>query len=81
MHVNLRAGALLARSLLAGEGVDDSSSAYAEPDADGVRPVLRTVFYASISTKGVRVGIAVQYPQIFLTSFGPLVRLAREAAL
>ena len=51
MHVNLRAGALLARDVLAAAGVDGSSSTYAEPDADGVKPVLRTVFYASISTK------------------------------
>lgn len=44
MHVSLRAGAVLARDLLAAGGVDDSSSRYAEPDADGVKPVLRTNF-------------------------------------
>lgn len=44
MHVSLRAGAVLARDLLAAVGVDGSSSRYAEPDADGVKPVLRTNF-------------------------------------
>ena len=82
MHVNLRVGALLARDLLAAAGVDGSSSTYAEPDADGVKPVLRTVCYASISTKArarsplVVAGNAVRYPQIFLTSLVALVRLA-----
>ena len=51
MHVSLRAGALLARDSLAAVGVDGSSSKYAEPDADGVKPVLRTEFHASISTR------------------------------
>lgn len=51
MHVSLRAGALLARDLLAAVGVDGSSSKYAEPDADGVRPVLRTEFHTSVSTE------------------------------
>ena len=51
MHVSLRAGALLARELLAAMGVDDSSSKYAEPDADGVKPVLRTAVHVSISTR------------------------------
>ena len=51
MHVSLRAGALLARDLLAVVGVDVSSSKYAEPDAEGVKPVLRTEFYGSVSTK------------------------------
>lgn len=44
MHVSLRAGALFAKDLLAAVGVDDSSSKYAEPDADGVKPVLMTGF-------------------------------------
>lgn len=42
MHVSLRAGALLARHVLAAVGEDESSSKYAEPEADGVKPVLRT---------------------------------------
>ena len=42
MHVSLRAGTLLASELPAAMGVGDSSSRYAEPDADGVKPVLRT---------------------------------------
>ena len=53
MHVSLRAGAILARDLLAAVGVDDSSSRYAEPDADGVKPVLRTNFtQASVQEMG-----------------------------
>ena len=51
MHVSLRAGALLASELPAAMGVDDSSSRYAEPDADGVKPVLRTEVHVSISTR------------------------------
>lgn len=53
MHVSLRAGALLARDLLAAVGVDVSSSRYAEPDADGIKPVLRTGFHLSVSTRYV----------------------------
>ena len=51
VHVSLRAGALLARDLLPAIGVDGSSSKYAEPDADGVKPVLRTKFHTSVSTE------------------------------
>ena len=51
MHASLRAGALFARVLLAAFGVDGSSSKYAEPDAEGVRPVLRTGFHASVSKR------------------------------
>lgn len=51
MHVSLRAGALIVRDLLAVVGADGSSSRYAEPEADGVKPVLRTKFHASVSTR------------------------------
>ena len=51
MHVSLRADDLFARDLLVTPSIDGSSSRYAEPDADGVRPVLRTEIYASISTR------------------------------
>ena len=51
VHVSLRAGALHVRDLLAAVGVDDSSSKYAEPEADGVKPVLRTGIQAGISTR------------------------------
>lgn len=51
MHASLRAGALSARVLLAAFGVEGSSSKYAEPDAEGVRPVLRTRFDASVSKR------------------------------
>ena len=50
MHVSLRAGALGASDLLAAVLVDGSSSRYAEPDADGVKPVLRTEMHGRIST-------------------------------
>lgn len=49
MHVSLRAAAFVVRDLLAAVGVDGSSSKYAEPDADGVKPVLRTECYANVS--------------------------------
>ena len=49
MHASLRADALFARVLLGACSVEGSSSKYAEPDAEGVRPVLRTGFDASVS--------------------------------
>ena len=49
MHASLRADALSARVLRAAFGVEGSSSKYAEPDAEGVRPVLRTEFDANVS--------------------------------
>ena len=51
MHVSLRAGAFVASDLCAAVGVDGSSSRYAEPDADGVKPVLRTECYVNVSTR------------------------------
>ncbi len=51
VHVSLRADALLARDLLAAVDMHGSSSRYADPEADGVKPVLRTEFQASVSTK------------------------------
>ena len=51
MHVSLRAGAFCVKDLLAAWRVDGSSSKYAEPDADGVKPVLRTKVHARISTR------------------------------
>ena len=46
MHVNLRAGVRFVRDLLWWVDGDDSSSRYADPEAEGVRPVLTT---ASVS--------------------------------
>ena len=51
MHVSLRAGAFLAKGFLAAVGVDGLSSKYAEPDAEGVKPVFRTAFHARVSTR------------------------------
>ena len=49
MHASLRADVLFAMVLLAAFGVEGSSSKYAEPEAEGVRPVLRTGFDAIVS--------------------------------
>ena len=45
MHVNLRAGVRFVRDLLCWVAGEDSSSRYADPEAEGVRPVLTTVKY------------------------------------
>lgn len=43
MHVNLRAGIRFVRDLPWCVAGDDSSSRYADPEAEGVRPVLTTI--------------------------------------
>lgn len=81
VHVSFRPEeALVSNVVPAVSREDDSSSKYADPEADGVKPVFRTTAFSQVSQNAHRssrpmcIGKIQQYLQIFLSSFGPLVR-------
>lgn len=85
MHVNLRAGVRFVRDSLCWVDLDDSSSRYADPEAEGVRPVLTTA-NVSFCDASYSIGAVLEprihsYLQIFLISLGCLVRFAVVAVL
>ena len=53
----------------------DSNSRYAEPEAEGVNPVLRTGEYVPFQHRTVEVATHYRYLQIFRISFGGRIRV------
>ena len=75
MHVSLSAGAFLVKDSLAAARVVGSISKYAEPDADGVKPVLRTEFHTSISANSwVKQSFGIFHRRAGPTDFPELIR-------